>query len=108
MSERYLFRSDWRPSNRRILVAGFLGHYAAAYAFCAMTMLAAFVADFQTQGIAIFAGTTWSRALEVVWTAPVVTGLFGLWGAVLISPTLLITLPVCGSALKRDPFGRST
>lgn len=92
MSERYLFRSDWQPSSRRILLAGLLGHYAAAYCFCASTMLAGFVADFRAEGMAVFAGTTWSRAFEVLWTAPVVTGLLGLWGAVLISPTLLVTL----------------
>ncbi|MCJ2065851.1 hypothetical protein MKK63_24550 [Methylobacterium sp. J-088] len=101
MSERYLFRSDWRPSRRRILLAGLLGHYAAAYCFCASTMLAGFVDDLQTQGMAIFARTTWSRAFEVLWTAPVVTGLLGLWGAVLISPTLLLTLPATSWAARR-------
>jgi hypothetical protein len=101
MSERYLFRSDWRPSNRRILLAGLLGHYAAAYCFCASTMLAGFVDDLRTQGMAVFASTTWSRAFEVLWTGPVVTGLLGLWGAVLISPTLLITLPVTGWAARK-------
>ena len=101
MSERYLFRSDWRPSNRRILLAGLLGHYAAAYTFCATTMLAGFVSDIQAQGLAVFAGATWSRAFEIAWTAPVVTGLLGLWGAVLISPTLLITLPVTSWAAHK-------
>ena len=80
MSEQVLFRSDWRPSNRRVLLAGLLGHYAAAYCFCATTMLAGFMSDFQAQGLAMFARTTWGRAFEVFWTAPVVTGLLGLWG----------------------------
>ena len=101
MSERYLFRSDWRPSSRRILLAGLLGHYAAAYCFCATTMLAGFVDDLQKQGMAIFAGTTWNRAFEVLWTAPVVTGLLGLWGAVLISPALLVTLPMTNWAARK-------
>ncbi|MBE7201175.1 MAG: hypothetical protein INR70_25705 [Parafilimonas terrae] len=105
MSERYLFRSDWRPSRRRILLAGLLGHYAAAYCFCAATMLAGFVNDLQTEGVAIFAGTTWSRAFEVLWAAPVVTGLLGLWGAALISPTLLITLPVTSWAARKLDAG---
>ncbi|MCJ2067928.1 hypothetical protein MKK75_03745 [Methylobacterium sp. J-030] len=101
MSERYLFRSDWRPSSRRILLAGLLGHYAAAYCFCASTMLAGFVNDLQTQGMVVFTGATWSRAFEVLWTAPVVTALLGLWGAVLISPTLLITLPATSWAARK-------
>ncbi|MCJ2084897.1 hypothetical protein MKK88_02665 [Methylobacterium sp. E-005] len=101
MSERYLFRSDWRPSRRRILLAGVLGHYVAAYCFCASTMFAGFVDDFQMQGMAMFARTTWSRAFEVLWTAPLVTGLLGLWGAVLISPTLLLTLPATGWAARK-------
>ena len=101
MSERYLFRSDWRPSRRRVLLAGLLGHYAAAYCFCGTTILTGFVDDLQTQGMAIFAGATWSRAFEVLWTAPVVTGLLGMWGAFLISPTLLITLPVTSWAARK-------
>jgi hypothetical protein len=105
VSERYLFRSDWRPSSRRILLAGLLGHYAAAYCFCATTMLAGFIDDLRTGGLAVFAGTTWSRAFEVLWTAPVVTGLLGMWGAVLISPTLLITLPVTSLAARKLDAG---
>ena len=105
MSERYLFRSDWRPSRRRILLAGLLGHYAATYCFCASTVFTGFVDDLQTQGMAIFEGATWSRAFEVLWTAPVVTGLLGVWGAFLISPTLLITLPVMSWAARKLDTG---
>lgn len=109
MSERHLFRSDWRPSNRRILLAGLLGHYAAAYCFCAAAMFSAFVKDLQTQGMATFAGATWSRAFEVLWVAPAVTGLLGAWGAFLISPTLLVTLPVTiWAARKLDTGAWST
>ena len=109
MSERYLFQSDWRPSNRRILLAGLLGHYAAAYSFCAMTMLVGFMANFRAQGMSMFAGTTLSRAFEVLWVTPVMTGVLGRWGAVLISPTLLFTLPATiWAALKLDTNGPST
>lgn len=109
MGERYLFQSDWRPSSRRILLAGLLGHYAAAYCFCAAAMLASFVNDLQTQGMAVFAGATWSRAFEVLWVTPVVTGLLGVWAAVLISPTLLITLPITSwAAHKLDAGALST
>ena len=101
MTERSLFRSDWRPSGSRILVAGLLGHYAAAYCFCAATMFAGFVDDLDRQGMAVFAGATWSRAFEILWAAPVVTGLLGVWGAFLISPTLLITLPVTSLAARK-------
>ena len=105
MTEPYLFRSDWRPSGRRILVAGLLGHYAAAYCFCAATMFAGFVNDLETQGTAVFAGATWSRAFEILWAAPAVTGLLGVWGAFLISPTLLITLPVTILAARKLDAG---
>lgn len=105
VSERYLFRADWRPSSRRILLAGLLGHYAATCGFCATTMLASFIDDLRTGGMAVFVGTTWSRAFEVLWTAPVVTGLLGLWGAVLISPTLLLTLPATSWAARKLDAG---
>lgn len=101
MSERFLFRSDQRPSSRRVLLAGVLGHYAAAYCFCATTMCAAFVSDFREQGLTVFAHASWERAVEIAWTAPVVTGLLGLWGAIMISPTLLLTLPITSWAARR-------
>lgn len=105
MSERYLFRSDWRPSRRRILLAGLLGHYAAAYCFCAAAMLSGLVNDLQTQGMAIFAGTTWSRAFEAFWTTPMVIGLLSVWAAVLMSPMLLITLPITSRAARKLDAG---
>ena len=101
MSERALLRSDGRPSRRRILLAGLLGHCAAACSFCATTMLAGFADDFRAQGLSLFAGASWDRAVEIAWTAPVVTGLLGLWGAVLISPMLLLTLPVTAWAARK-------
>ncbi|MCJ2101033.1 hypothetical protein [Methylobacterium sp. E-046] len=105
MSQRYLFRSDWRPSNRRVVLAGLVGHYAAAYCFCATTMCAAFVSDFREQGLSMFALASWGRAVEIAWTAPVVTALLGLWGAVMISPTLLLTLPVTNWAARKLDTG---
>ncbi|MGU3416938.1 hypothetical protein [Methylobacterium sp. D54C] len=101
MRERFLFRSDWRASDRRVLLAALLGHYAAAYTFCAVTMLSGFVDDFHEQGLSVFAGASWGRAAEIVLTAPVVTGLLGFWGAVVISPSLLFTLPITRWAARK-------
>lgn len=78
MSARTPLRSNWRPSRRRIVLARLLGHDAAAFSFCAITMVAGFVDDVRERGLSIFAGTRWSRAIEIAWTAPAVTGLLGL------------------------------
>jgi hypothetical protein len=94
MSERYLFRSDWRASNGRVVLAALLGHYAAACCFCATTMMAGFVSDLWNEGRAMFAHASLERALEVALFAPLITGLLGLWGAILISPSLVVTLPI--------------
>lgn len=83
------------------MLARLLGHDAAAFSFCAITMVAGFVDDVREQGLSIFAGASWSRAIEIAWTAPAVTGLLGLWGVVLISPTLLLTLPATGWAARK-------
>lgn len=101
MSERYLFRSDWRASRGRVVLAGLLGHYAAAFCFCATLSLGAFLSDLSTEGATIFAGASWARAAEVAWAAPVVTALLGLYGAFIISPSLLITLPITGLAARK-------
>ncbi|XYD09890.1 hypothetical protein R1A27_04895 [Methylobacterium sp. NMS12] len=101
MSERFLLRSGWCASDCRVLLAALLGHYAAAYCFCAATMFSGFVDDFREQGLSVFAGASWSRAVEIAWTAPVVTGLLGFWGAVVISPSLLLTLPITRWAARK-------
>ena len=64
-------------------------------------MLAGFVFDLRAQGSSLFTQASWGRAVEVAWTAPCVTALLGLWGAIIISPSLLITVPITGWAARK-------
>lgn len=64
-------------------------------------MFSAFLSDLREQGLSMFAGAGWRRAVEIIAIAPLETGLLGLWGAVLISPMLLLTLPLTWWAAQK-------
>lgn len=108
MSERSDIRSERRARVADFLLAAGLGHLVGAYIFVVTLMLLGTLIDLWVEGPAAFTPSSWGRLLEGLLAFPVVTGLAGLWGAFLMIPATLLTLPIAWLAARHLATGAAT
>ena len=107
MSKWSLPESDDALPLGRVIVAGLCGHCLAAFSFVFTYSICLFCHKFALEGLAIFANQSWLDIILKICLMIYFTGGLALMGAIIISPSLLVTLPLtlfAAAFLKTGPL----
>ena len=94
MSKWSLQESDEELSLGRVILAGFVGHCLAVFVFIFTYMICSFFREFWFHGMSGLVNQPWWSVVAKICLVPPAALALAVPGAIIISPSLLVTLPI--------------